>query len=121
MSIIRTTLLALFACAPLLACAASNEITTAWPVNVGPLNPHLYTPNQMYAQSMVYEPLVKYQADGSVKPWLAKSWTHSADGKVWTFTLRDDVTFSNGEAFDAHAAAENFRVVLDNRQRHAWL
>lgn len=68
MSIIRTTLLALFACAPLLACAASNEITTAWPVNVGPLNPHLYTPNQMYAQSMVYEPLVKYQADGSVKP-----------------------------------------------------
>jgi nickel transport system substrate-binding protein len=34
-------------------------------VNVGPLNPHLYTPNQMFAQSMVYEPLVKYQADGS--------------------------------------------------------
>ena len=67
MSIIRTTLLALFACAPLLACAASNEITTAWPVNVGPLNPHLYTPNQMYAHSMVYEPLVKYQG------WLGKT------------------------------------------------
>lgn len=31
------------------------------------------------------------------------------------------MTFSNGEAFDAHAAAENFRVVLDNRQRHARL
>jgi nickel transport system substrate-binding protein len=29
----------------------------------------------MFAQSMVYEPLVKYQADGTVKPWLAKSWT----------------------------------------------
>lgn len=98
-----------------------TEITTAWPVNVGPLNPHLYTPNQMFAQSMVYEPLVKYQADGSIKPWLAKSWAHSADGKTWTFTLRDDVTFSNGEKFDAHAAAENFRVVLNNRQRHAWL
>ncbi|MDU1457684.1 MAG: nickel ABC transporter substrate-binding protein, partial [Klebsiella sp.] len=121
MSIIRTTLLALLACVPLLARAAPNDITTAWPVNVGPLNPHLYTPNQMYAQSMVYEPLVKYQADGSVKPWLATRWRHSEDGKVWTFTLRDDVTFSNGEAFDAVAAAENFRVVLDNRQRHAWL
>jgi nickel transport system substrate-binding protein len=56
----------------LLACAASNEITTAWPVN-GPLNPHLYTPNQMYAQSMVYEPLVKYQADGSVNPGWQKA------------------------------------------------
>jgi nickel ABC transporter, nickel/metallophore periplasmic binding protein len=75
----------------------------------------------MFAQSMVYEPLVKYQTDGSVIPWLAKSWVSSADGKTWTFTLRDDVTFSNGEAFDAQAVAENFRAVLDNRQRHAWL
>jgi nickel transport system substrate-binding protein len=31
------------------------------------------------------------------------------------------VTFSNGEPFNAQAAAENFRAVLDNRQRHAWL
>lgn len=122
MSRLRRTLFALLACASFFAhAAAPDEITTAWPVNAGPLNPHLYTPNQMFAQSMVYEPLVKYQADGSVKPWLAKSWTHTADGKIWTFTLRDDVTFSNGEPFDAPAAAENFRVVLDNRQRHAWL
>lgn len=122
MSRLRRTLIALLTCVPLLAHAsAPTEITTAWPVNVGPLNPHLYTPNQMFAQSMVYEPLVKYQADGSVKPWLAKSWTHSADGKTWSFILRDDVTFSNGEVFDAKAAAENFRAVLDNRQRHAWL
>ena len=88
---------------------------------MGPLNPHLYTPNQMFAQSMVYEPLVKYQADGSVIPWLAKSWSHSEDGKTWTFNLRDDVKFSNGEEFDAQAAVENFRAVLDNRKRHAWL
>jgi nickel transport system substrate-binding protein len=31
------------------------------------------------------------------------------------------VTFSNGEPFNAQAAVENFRAVLDNRQRHAWL
>ncbi len=122
MSSLRRIVVALLACASFFAhAAAPDEITTAWPVNVGPLNPHLYTPNQLFAQSMVYEPLVKYQADGSVTPWLAKSWTHSADGKTWTFILRNDVTFSNGEVFDAPAAAENFRVVLDNRQRHAWL
>ncbi|MGP0724598.1 ABC transporter substrate-binding protein, partial [Escherichia coli] len=91
-STLRRTLFALLACASFIVhAAAPDEITTAWPVNVGPLNPHLYTPNQMFAQSMVYEPLVKYQADGSVIPWLAKSWTHSEDGKTWTFTLRDDV------------------------------
>lgn len=121
MSIIRLTLLALLACVPLLAQAAPYQLTTAWPVNVGPLNPHLYTPNQMFAQSMVYEPLVKYQADGSVQPWLATRWRHSADGKTWWFTLRDDVAFSNGEPFNAQAAAANFRAVLANRQRHAWL
>ncbi|MTH45431.1 nickel ABC transporter substrate-binding protein [Intestinirhabdus alba] len=122
LSRLRCTLPALLACASFFAhAAAPDELTTAWPVNVGPLNPHLYTPNQLFAQSMIYEPLVKYQADGTVTPWLAKSWSRSADGKVWTFILRDDVTFSNGEAFDAFAAEENFRAVLDNRQRHAWL
>ncbi len=73
LSTLRRTLFALLACASFIVhAAAPDEITTAWPVNVGPLNPHLYTPNQMFAQSMVYEPLVKYQADGSVIPWLAK-------------------------------------------------
>lgn len=122
MSTLRRCLTVLLACISLMAGAAtSHEITTAWPVNVGPLNPHLYTPNQMFAQSMVYEPLVKYQADGTIAPWLATAWTHSADGKQWIFTLRDNVTFSNGEPFNAGAAAANFQAVLDNRQRHAWL
>ena len=122
MSLSRSVSVLLLACAAFVAQASTSfELTTAWPVNVGPLNPHLYTPNQMFAQSMVYEPLVKYQADGSVTPWLAKNWTTSADGKTWVFTLRTDVNFSNGEPFNAQAAVENFRAVLDNRQRHAWL
>lgn len=99
----------------------NSTLIAAWPVNVGPLNPHLYSPNQMFAQSMVYEPLVKYQEDGSVKPWLATHWSSSADGKIWVFTLRKNVLFSNGEPFDAQAVVANFRAVLDNRQRHSWL
>ena len=108
MSSFRSLSALLLACTAFFAQASSpQELTTAWPVNAGPLNPHLYTPNQMFAQSMVYEPLVKYQADGTVKPWLAKSWTSSEDGKTWVFTLRGDVTFSNGEPFNAQAAVEN--------------
>ncbi|EFM8987930.1 nickel ABC transporter, nickel/metallophore periplasmic binding protein, partial [Escherichia coli] len=54
LSTLRRTLFALLACASFIVhAAAPDEITTAWPVNVGPLNPHLYTPNQMFAQSMV--------------------------------------------------------------------
>ncbi len=52
---------------------------------------------------------------------LATRWLHSADGKIWRFTLRDDVYFSNGEPFNARAAVANFRAVLANRQRHARL
>ena len=41
-----------------------RTLTIAWPVNAGPLNPHLYNPNQMYAQIMVYDSLVRYTPDG---------------------------------------------------------
>lgn len=101
--------------------AYAQSISFAWPVNVGPLNPHLYSPNQMFAQGMVYEPLVKYQADGHVKPWLATHWRISADGKTYTFKLRHHVVFSNGEPFNATAVVANFRAVMDNKARHAWL
>lgn len=99
---------------------AQNVLIASWPVNAGPLNPHLYSPNQMYAQSMVYEPLVRYQV-GTVIPWLAERWETSGAGRVWSFQLRQDVTFSNGERFDAKAAAANIDAVLANRPRHAWL
>lgn len=97
------------------------QLNFSWPVNVGPLNPHLYSPNQMFAQAMVYEPLVRYREDGAIVPWLAESWEASGDGRVYTFRLRRGVTFSNGEPFDAAAVVANFEAVLAARERHAWL
>ena len=49
-------------------------------------------------QQQVYEKLVTLGQDFSVQPTLATKWD-SPDGKVWTFTLRDGVTFSNGQPF----------------------
>ncbi|CAI2797169.1 MULTISPECIES: ABC transporter substrate-binding protein [Pseudomonas fluorescens group] len=40
---------------------------------------------------------------GKIIPWLAKSWEVSDDALTYTFHLRDNVTFSNGERFDAKA------------------
>ncbi|MEI2385529.1 nickel ABC transporter substrate-binding protein [Breoghania sp. JC706] len=101
--------------------SAQERLNFSWPVNVGPLNPHLYTPNQMFAQGMVYEPLVRYREDGTLAPWLATSWEVSDGGRVYTFHLRRGVTFSNGEPFDAGAVVANIEAVLANRSRHAWL
>ena len=47
---------------------------------------------------------------GAIKPWLATKWSVSSDAKTYTFWLRKDVTFSDGEKFDATAVKDT----LDN-------
>ena len=49
-------------------------------------------------QQQIYEKLVTLGQDLSVEPTLATKWD-SPNGKVWTFILRDGVTFSNGQPF----------------------
>ncbi|MFH1914997.1 MAG: nickel ABC transporter substrate-binding protein [Pseudomonadota bacterium] len=101
--------------------APGDTLNYSWPANVGPLNPHAYSPNQMFAQSMVYEPLVRYGEGGRLEPWLAESWDISEDGRVYTFHLRKGVSFSDGTPFDAAAVKRNFDAVLLNSHRHDWL
>ncbi|MGL5437403.1 MAG: nickel ABC transporter substrate-binding protein [Lachnospiraceae bacterium] len=83
------------------------------------LNPHLYA-GEMYAQSIIYEPLVRVAHEG-VEPCLAESWEISEDGKVYTFHIREGVTFTDGEACDANAVKANFDAILENKSRHTWL
>ncbi|WP_410606494.1 ABC transporter substrate-binding protein [Amycolatopsis sp. lyj-109] len=61
----------------------------------------------------ILDSLVALDAQGKVLPWLAKAWTVSPDGKTYTFQLRDGVTFSNGEPFDAAAVKANFDHVVN--------
>ncbi|MDC9811584.1 MULTISPECIES: ABC transporter substrate-binding protein [Rhizobium] len=83
----------------------------SWGVETEPstLNPHLN--GQAKAKLILrnaYETLLARTPDGGYVPWLAKSYSVSDDGKTYTFTLRDDVTFSDGEKLDAAAVALNF-------------
>jgi len=107
--------------APSYAADDAPTLTYSWPTNAGPLDPRGYSPNQMYAQAMVYEPLVRYTRSGQLEPWLATHWTVSADGKTYTFTLREGVTFSDGSPFTAAAAKANVDAVLANAKRHQWM
>jgi peptide/nickel transport system substrate-binding protein len=53
----------------------------------------------------VYEGLLEYvPASTELKPALAESWEVSEDGNVYTFKLRQDVSFHDGAPFDADAA-----------------
>ncbi|WP_070969452.1 nickel ABC transporter substrate-binding protein [Vibrio sonorensis] len=100
---------------------SDKTLTFAWEKNAGPLNPHQTIPNQMYAQAMIYESLVKYGKEGKIEPWLAKSWSINQDATEYTFHLREDVTFSNGERFDALAVKANFDALLKNAEKLKWL
>jgi ABC-type transport system substrate-binding protein/ABC-type dipeptide/oligopeptide/nickel transport system permease component len=52
----------------------------------------------------VYEGLVEFTADGSVRPRLAESWVITDDGLTYTFKLRSGVRFHDGVMFDAATA-----------------
>ena len=47
------------------------------------------------------------------KPWVAKSWDISDDGLVYTFHLRDDVVFSDGETLDANDVVFTYNWVMN--------
>ncbi|MGR3808017.1 ABC transporter substrate-binding protein [Pasteurella testudinis] len=49
----------------------------------------------------LFEGLVTSDASGHILPGVAKSWDHSADFKTWTFHLRDDAKWSNGDPVTA--------------------
>mgnify|MGYP002510485513 CR=1 FL=1 len=49
----------------------------------------------------IFEGLVKASPDGSVAPAVASDYEISEDGKTYTFTLREGVTFHNGEPVTA--------------------
>jgi len=49
----------------------------------------------------IFEGLVRFAEDGSIRPALAESWEISDDGLVYTFALRKNVAFHDGSAFDA--------------------
>lgn len=57
-------------------------------------------PNQLMGQ-LHWDSLLSLDADNNIDPRLAESWEVSDDGMTWTFNLRDDVTWSDGEPFTA--------------------
>src|SRR5436190_4273246 len=60
--------------------------------------------------NMFQDTLVAMDWDGKTAiPYLAKSWTVTPDGKLYTFKLRDDVTFCSGKKFTAADVVYSFK------------
>jgi len=68
---------------------------------VDPLNPGSATSQAGIIYHMIYDTLVYFNIQNEYEPCLATEWSYNEDASVWTFKLRDDVTFHNGEKFTA--------------------
>ncbi|HDI11875.1 MAG TPA: ABC transporter substrate-binding protein, partial [Candidatus Acetothermia bacterium] len=71
---------------------------------------------------VVYERLVRYKPGSvEVEPELAKSWSVSPDGKVWTFELHPGIVFHDGTPCDAAAVAFSFQRAMAINLGPAWM
>ncbi|HEY3365625.1 MAG TPA: ABC transporter substrate-binding protein [Symbiobacteriaceae bacterium] len=70
---------------------------------------------------LIFDNLVKF-APGSttIEPMLAKSWDISADGKTYTFKLREGVKFQDGTPFDAEAVKFSIGRQLTDDAKKNW-
>ena len=66
--------------------------------------------NAIWMDNQIYNGLVQVDDSLKVRPCIAKTWDISADGKTYTFHLRNDVTFQD----DPHFKGGNCRKVVAN-------
>lgn len=83
----------------------TKEIVLAGTRNIAPGEKDAY-----YCSSilLVWEPLVTMGEDYKPVPKLANSYSANEDKTVWTFNLKKDVTFHDGQPFNAEAVIANF-------------
>lgn len=94
--------------------ADAKDVTTFNNVSFG--DPETLDPARAYDTASgeivqnVYETLVFYDGGATDKfvPQLAESWTTSEDGKTWTFKIRKDVKFHNGDVMTPSDVAYSF-------------
>lgn len=61
----------------------------------------------------VFAGLMRFTPDFVAAPWMAEKVEFNADGSVWTFRLRQDAKWSNGEPVTAHDFAWSWKRQLD--------
>lgn len=71
------------------------------------------TPGGTQVADLIYDGLTAIDSGNDLVPAVAEEWHSDETATVWTFTLRDDVTFSDGEAVTPTTFKESWERVLD--------
>jgi peptide/nickel transport system substrate-binding protein len=90
------------------------KLTVGWAEPPDSLNPATTgARNVGPIMANIFDTLVWLTPDFKVTPHLATKWTVSDDGKTYSFTLREDVTFHDGAPFDAAAVVANINYITN--------
>ncbi|MGZ8742133.1 MAG: ABC transporter substrate-binding protein [Nocardioides sp.] len=103
--------------------AASSEgggggtFTVAFMNEVDSFNPFLGIEVESYEMwALIYDSMTGYAMDDlSPVPALATSWDSTEDGLTWTFDIRDDATWSDGEPLTAKDIAYTYNRMLEGK------
>ena len=101
------------------AATADAEDPTTFTVallnEVDSFNPFLGIEAESFEMwALTYDYLIGYSMeDMSPEPALATEWETSDDGLTWTFTMRDGVTWSDGEPLTAQDVAYTYGRIID--------
>jgi peptide/nickel transport system substrate-binding protein len=110
---------------PSAAGSASERARTSFVLgikqDIDSLNPFVGVVASAYeAYQLMYDYLTgSSQADFSPVPGLAEKWETSADGKTWTFHIRQGLKWSDGQPLTAKDVAYTFNRVKDGEQENA--
>jgi len=67
----------------------------------------------IYKMNLIFDSLIERDDEGLI-PWLAEGWDISSDGKEYTFRLRDDVYWQDGEPF----TADDVKFTVEYEKEH---
>ena len=77
-----------------------KRLTIGWDSVTDRLDPIYISDQEGFTYAyMVYDCLVESDHKGGYEPALAEDWSVADDGMTWTFNLRKDVKFQNGQDF----------------------
>lgn len=62
--------------------------------------------------NVVYESMVYVDDNGLPQPLLAENWSETGGGKTWTFTLRENIVFSDGTPLTAADVVASGQYIL---------
>ena len=93
---------------------AGGRLVVGNNTDVVSLDPHMAT--DLYTVRVcdqIFDTLVRLDFDGNYAGSLAESWNVADEGRVWEFTLREDVLFHDGEPLTAGDVEFSFSRIMD--------